>query len=268
MTSTDPVLWEQDGHVVRLVMNRPETRNALGSLEELDHFVSLCQRANDDRSVRAVILTGKGSAFAAGGNVKDMRDKVGILAGIPKVQRDSYRRTVQRLAQAIRNIEVPTIAAVNGPAIGQGCGLACLCDIRIAGEAAKFAVSFLKLGLVPGDGGAWILPRLIGSARAAELFFTGDLIDAATARDWGLVSRVVPDAELAAEASAFAGRIAAQPPDVLRLTKRLLREGERAPYESVLEMSAAFQALAHHTDDHDEAIAAFFEKRPGRFEGR
>lgn len=268
MTTDDPVLWDQEGHVVRLVMNRPQTRNALGSIEELDHFVALCRRANEDRSVRAVILTGAGSAFAAGGNVKDMRDKVGILAGPPKVQRDSYRRTVQTLAQALRNIEVPTIAAVNGPAIGQGCGLACLCDIRIAGEAARFAVSFLKLGLVPGDGGAWVLPRLVGPARAAEMFFTGDMIDAATAKEWGLVSRVVPDENLSAEVRELAARMAAQPPDVLRLTKRLLREGERAPYETLLEMSAAFQALAHHTRDHDEALSAFFEKRPGTYEGR
>ncbi|PWR22600.1 crotonase/enoyl-CoA hydratase family protein [Zavarzinia aquatilis] len=265
---TDPVLWQQEGHVLRLVMNRPETRNALGSVEELDHFVSLLRRAQADRALRAVVLTGAGQAFAAGGNVKDMREKNGLFGGSPREMRDTYRRTVQTLAQALRNLEVPVIAAVNGPAIGQGCGLACLADIRIAAASAKFAVSFLKLGLVPGDGGAYILPRLIGQARAAQMFFTGEVIDAPTARDWGLVAKVVADDVLLDEAMAMARAIAAQPPDVLRLTKRLLREGERAPYETVLELSAAFQAMAQHTEDHREAIDAFFEKRPGEFAGR
>lgn len=182
--------------------------------------------------------------------------------------RDTYRRTVQTLAQALRNLEVPVIAAVNGAAIGQGCGLACLADIRIAARSARFAVSFLKLGLVPGDGGAYILPRLIGPARAAQMFFTGEVIDAATALDWGLVSNVVADDVLQDEAMAMARAISLQPPDVLRLTKRLLREGERAPYETVLELSAAFQAMAQHTEDHREAIDAFFDKRPGEFAGR
>ncbi len=265
---TDPVLWQQEGHVLRLVMNRPETRNALGSVEELDHFVGLLRRAQADRGLRAVILTGAGQAFAAGGNVKDMREKHGLFGGSPREMRDTYRRTVQTLAQALRNLEVPVIAAVNGPAIGQGCGLACLADIRIAAASAKFAVSFLKLGLVPGDGGAYILPRLIGQARAAQMFFTGEVIDAPTALDWGLVSKVVADDVLQDEAMAMARAISAQPPDVLRLTKRLLREGERAPYETVLELSAAFQAMAQHTEDHREAIDAFFEKRPGEFAGR
>lgn len=265
---TDPVLWQQEGHVLRLVMNRPETRNALGSVEELDHFVGLLRRAQADRSLRAVVLTGAGQAFAAGGNVKDMREKHGLFGGSPREMRDTYRRTVQTLAQALRNLEVPVIAAVNGPAIGQGCGLACLADIRIAAASAKFAVSFLKLGLVPGDGGAYILPRLIGQARAAQMFFTGEVIDAATALNWGLVSKVVADDVLQDEAMAMARAVATQPPDVLRLTKRLLREGERAPYETVLELSAAFQAMAQHTEDHREAIDAFFEKRPGEFAGR
>jgi len=265
---TDPVLWQQEGHVLRLVMNRPETRNALGSVEELDHFVALLRRAQADRGLRAVVLTGAGQAFAAGGNVKDMREKHGLFGGSPREMRDTYRRTVQTLAQALRNLEVPVIAAVNGPAIGQGCGLACLADIRIAAASAKFAVSFLKLGLVPGDGGAYILPRLIGQARAAQMFFTGEMIDAPMALDWGLVSKVVADDMLLDEAMAMARAIATQPPDVLRLTKRLLREGERAPYETVLELSAAFQAMAQHTEDHREAIDAFFEKRPGEFAGR
>ncbi len=131
-----------------------------------------------------------------------------------------------------------------------------------------FGATFLKVGLVPGDGGSWILPRTIGHARAAELFFTGDTIDAQTALSWGLVNRVVPAANLMDEARALAARICRQPPEVLRMTKRMMRDGQNVGFETIMEMSAALQALAHTTEDHHEALAAFFEKRPGSYKGR
>ena len=159
------------------------------------------------------------------------------------------------------------IAAINGPAIGLGNDVACLADMRIAADSAVFGATFLKVGLVPGDGGAWILPRTIGMARAAELFFTGDTIDAATALSWGLVSKVVPADQLLDEARALAGRICRQPPDVLRMTKKLMREGQGASFDAIMDMSAAMQALAHMTKDHQEAVAAFFEKRTPEFKG-
>ena len=160
------------------------------------------------------------------------------------------------------------IAAVNGPAIGLGCDVACLADIRIAADSAKFGVTFLKLGLIPGDGGAWLLPRSIGMSRAAELLFTGDVIDAATAQAWGLVSRVVPADRLLDEALALAERIAAQPPHALRLAKSLLRQGQTASYDTIMEMSAAAQAIMHLTEDHMEGVNALIEKRPPSFKGR
>jgi enoyl-CoA hydratase/carnithine racemase len=160
------------------------------------------------------------------------------------------------------------VAAVNGPAIGLGNDVACLADLRIAADTAIFGATFLRIGLVPGDGGAWILPRTIGHARAAELFFTGDTIDAQTALSWGLVSRVVPAASLMDEARALAERIVRQPPDVLRMTKRMMREGQGVSFDTILEMSAALQSLAHVTEDHHEAVAAFFEKRPGVYKGQ
>jgi enoyl-CoA hydratase/carnithine racemase len=163
---------------------------------------------------------------------------------------------------------VPLIAAVNGPAIGLGNDVACLADMRLAADNAIFGATFLKIGLVPGDGGSWILPRTIGHARAAELFFTGDTIDAQTALAWGLVSRVVPAASLMDEARALAAKIARQPPDVLRMTKRMMREGQNVSFDIIMEMSAAYQALAHHTEDHAEAVNAFFEKRPGDYKGQ
>jgi enoyl-CoA hydratase/carnithine racemase len=153
---------------------------------------------------------------------------------------------------------VPTIAAVNGPAIGAGCDLACMCDIRIASTEARFAESFVKLGIIPGDGGAWWLQRVIGYARAAELSFTGEIIDAQTALGIGLVSRVVSAAELLPSARALAGRIAANPAPALRMAKRLLRHAQTSRLDETLELSAAMQALAHHTGEHDAAVAAFF----------
>jgi enoyl-CoA hydratase/carnithine racemase len=175
--------------------------------------------------------------------------------------REEYRQGIQRLTLALHHLDVPIIAAVNGPAIGAGCDLACMCDIRIASEKAVFAESFIKVGIVPGDGGAWLLPRAVGQSKAAEMAFTGDAIDAQDALACGLVSRVVQPELLMEEARRIAGRIALNPGRTLRMTKRLLREGQTEKLENVLEMSAAFQALAHKTPQHKEAVEAFIEKR-------
>jgi enoyl-CoA hydratase/carnithine racemase len=179
----------------------------------------------------------------------------------PQALRTWYREGIQRVATALYNLEVPTIAAVNGPAIGAGCDLTCMCDIRIASEAASFAESFVKVGLIPGDGGAWLLPRVVGMSKAAEMTFTGDAVNAAEALACGLVSLVVPVDRLMDEARSLASRIVANPGGALRLSKRLLREGQHMRLESLLEMSAGFQALAHKTPQHVEAVNAFVEKR-------
>ncbi len=265
---TEPLIYEQNEGIVTLTINRPEERNALSDDLIFKAFTDAAERINNDNSVRCVILTGKGRAFSAGGNVKHMRDKEGLFAGTPTELRQGYRHGIQKIPLAFYNLEVPTIAAVNGPAVGAGCDLACMCDIRIAGKSAKFAESFVKLGIIPGDGGAWFLPRTIGRSRAAELTFTGDMIDADLALEWGLVSKVVEDDDLMTAANELAGRIAKNPPHALRLSKKLMREGEHTRLDSLLEMSAAFQALSHYTDDHVEAIDAFFEKRDGDFKGK
>jgi enoyl-CoA hydratase/carnithine racemase len=142
-----------------------------------------------------------------------------------------------------------------------------MCDIRVAAENAKFAESFVKLGIIPGDGGAWLLPRLIGLARASEISYTGEVIAAQQALEWGLVSRVVPADRLLPTANEIAQRIAANPPHAVRLTKRLLREAMHTRLDTLLEMAAAFQALSHQTDDHKEAVSAFLEKRAPQFKG-
>jgi enoyl-CoA hydratase/carnithine racemase len=261
------LLFEKSGMVVTLTINRPESRNPLGEEGDGELFADAAARINAAREIRCAILTGAGKAFSAGGNLKAMREQTGAFAGPGVLIREGYRNGIHRMVRALWGIEVPLIAAVNGPAIGLGNDVACLADLRIAADNAVFGASFLKMGLVPGDGGAWILPRLIGQARAAELFFTGDTIDAATAREWGLVSKVVPAAELMTEARALAARICRQPPDVLRMTKRLMRDAERVSFDTLMEMSAAFQGLAHLTADHKEAVNAFFEKRTPEFKG-
>ena len=152
--------------------------------------------------------------------------------------------------------------------MGLGCDIAGLADIRIASDRASFGVPFLKLGIIPGDGGSWLLPRNVGYARAAEMLFTARSIDAETAERWGLVNRVVPHDRLMEEAASTARRIADQPPQALRMAKALLRQGRDANFDQMLEMSAAMQALAHLTDDHAEGVDAVLNKRPANFTGR
>ncbi len=261
------LLFEKSGPLVTLTINRPESRNPLGEEGDGELFADAAARINADRDVRCVILTGAGTAFSAGGNVKAMRERSGAFAGAGVHIRERYRGGIHRIVRSLWGLETPLIAAVNGPAIGLGNDVACLADMRLAADNAIFGATFLKIGLVPGDGGSWILPRTIGHARAAELFFTGDTIDAATALSWGLVSRVVPSASLMDEARALAAKICRQPPDVLRMTKRMMREGQSASFDTIMEMSAAMQALAHMTEDHAEAVAAFFDKRTPCFKG-
>lgn len=261
--SNDFVLFEQRDAIVTLTLNAPEARNALTSQAQWDAVVAACERVQADPAVKVVIVTGAGSAFCAGGNVKDFRDKRGLAAGSGMEIRDNYRRGIQRIPLAFHRLDVPTIAAVNGPAIGAGCDLACMADIRIASEKASFAESFVKLGLIPGDGGAWLLQRVVGYARAAEMSFTGETVDAQAALAMGLVSRVVPHETLLAEATALAERIAANPGQALRMTKRLMREAQTSRLDSILELSAAYQALTHGSAEHEGAVAAFLDGRKG-----
>src|SRR5881394_277041 len=265
---SDFIRYEQQGRVVTLTMSRPEERNAIGSHADCEALVDAIERAAADPEVAVLVLTGAGSAFSAGGNLKGMRDRDGIgpLAS-PLATRGNYRRGVQRIPLALWNCEVPTIAAINGHAIGVGLDLACMCDMRIAAQGVKLAASFIKMGIVPGDGGAYVLPRAVGWSTAAEMMFTGEPIDSAQALACGLVSRIVPGDALMDETRALAQRIAANPPQTLRLVKRLLREAQHARLDEVLQLSAAFQALAHETADHREALAAFFDKRPPVFTG-
>jgi len=273
MTSSAPrepfVRYEQDGRIVTLTFNSPTTRNAIGSAQDCEDIVAALSRAESDERVSCIVLTGEGSAFSAGGNLKGMKERKGIgRLETPVATRNNYRRGVQSVIRRLWDCELPMIAAINGHAIGLGLDLACLCDMRVAADSAKFASSFIKMGIIPGDGGAWVLPRTVGLANAAELILTGDTIDAAAAQRMGLVSQIVPAGQLMGAARALAERVVANPAKGLRLAKRLLREGQQQRLSDVLELSAAFQAIVHETEDHAEAVDAFLEKRAPKFTGR
>ena len=243
--------YEKSGRVATITLNRPESRNAIGTQEDCDDLAGALWRAHDDPDVNVAILTGAG---------------IGPRA-TPDGTRANYRRGVHSIIKALAEVEIATIAAINGHAIGLGLDIGILCDMRIAGASAKMASSFVKVGIIPGDGGAWILTNAIGASRAAELVLTGDTVDAEEATRIGLVSRVVADDALMAEAHKLAERVAVNPPRTVRLAKRLLREAQHGRLSDVLELSASFQALAHETRDHKEAVDAFTEKRAPNFTG-
>jgi enoyl-CoA hydratase/carnithine racemase len=248
------ILFEQSGPVAVLTLNRPEIRNALTGRAMIDEIEAVCKKVQADLDVSVLIVTGAGPAFSGGGNIKDMFNKSNMFAGDPAQIRDNYRKGIQRVPLAFHRLDVVTIAAVNGPAIGAGCDLACMCDIRIASEKARFGETFVSVGLVPGDGGAFFLPRLVGFSKACELAFTARVIDAQEALRIGLVSDVTPPDRLLERAGELAQEIAQQPARILRLAKRLFQQAQGKSLEDVLELSAAFQALCHHSPEHERAI--------------
>lgn len=254
----------RDGAILIATMSQPETRNALTGNTAVQEFEKLCEEIRGDASIKVMILTAEGPVFSSGGNVKDMQ-RFFDDALTPDLIREEYRQGIQRLPRALYNLDIPVICAVNGPAVGAGLDLTCMCDVRIASEGATFAESFVRVGIVPGDGGAWLLPRVVGMSRAAEMSFTGEALSASEALACGLVSRVVPADALLDEALKLAHKMAANPGAVLRMTKRLLREGQQSSLESLLEISASYQAIAHKTPDHREAVTAFIEKRKPNF---
>ncbi|MDX1695737.1 MAG: crotonase/enoyl-CoA hydratase family protein [Ketobacteraceae bacterium] len=255
-----------DKDIAVVTLNRPEVKNAINE-EIIEGLEQTVEKVNSEDNVKVLVITGKGSAFCSGGNVKDMKTKESIFAGSVNELRLNYQRHIQRIPKALSELKVPSIAAVNGAAYGAGCDLSMMCDIRIAGETAVFAESFIKLGLIPGDGGAWFLPRVVGYGRAAEMLFTGQPVSAHKAAQWGMVNKVVEDDQLLEEAISMARRIAQNPAHAIRMSKLLLKESEKASLNTLLELSASLQALAHQTEDHHEAVNAFLEKREPDFKG-
>ena len=259
--------------VAVLTLDRDDLRNALTGTALIDDLVDTLNWANHSPDVSVLIITGNGSAFCAGGNIKEMqyRDgdhRTGPFGGSALELERKYRQGIQRIPLAMHQAEIPIIAAINGPAIGAGCDLACMCDIRIGSERATFGETFVNLGIIPGDGGAWFLQRLIGYQRAAEITLTGRLVHAEEAVQLGLMMEQVPADQLMQRVLTLASQMAAKPPHALSMSKRLMKQAQRQELPDFLELCAAWQGMLHNTDDHAEAVNAFVEKREGKYRGR
>lgn len=254
--------------VAVLTFKRHDVRNALTGTSLVEDIVRTVQWANREPELSVLILTGEGSAFCSGGNVKQMQARSDSFSGSPYEIQDQYRRGIQQLPLVMHTAEMPVIAAVNGPAMGAGFDLACMCDLRIASTRAQMGESFINLGITPGDGGAWFMQRLIGYQRAAELTFTGRALKADEALRIGLLLEVVEPEELMPRVRELAAEMAAKPPQALRLTKRMMKLAQRSELPDFLDLCATFQAMAHHTEDHHEAVDAFLAKRTPSYKGK
>ena len=258
---------ELTGRVATLTFQRDDVRNALTGTALVDDLLCALSWADSTAGVSVLVITGEGAAFSSGGNVKEMQERTGTFAGPAIAIQEQYRRGIQRIPLALHKAEIPLIAAINGPAIGAGFDLACMCDLRLASSTAILGETFINLGLIPGDGGAWFLQRLVGYQRAAELTLTGRLLKAEEALQLGLFLEVLAPDELLPRTMELAARIAAKPPQALRLTKRLMKMAQRSELPDYLDLCASFQAMVHHTADHQEALSAFLEKRDPTFTG-
>lgn len=261
-----PVLYAVEGRIATISLNRPETRNAL-SEEVIGALVAALEAADADPDIDCVVLTGEGPGFCSGGNIKQIKALTAEQHMSPMQLENWYKTQIQRIPLTMERMSVPVIAAIRGHAIGAGCDLASMCDIRIAAEDAVFAESFLRVGIIPGDGGAWLLPRIIGHARATQMMLTGEFIDASKAERYGLVSEVVPGETLIARAMELAHMVAQFPPAAIRKTKRLIKDARDVSLAEHLDQAAIWQGVLQQMDDHREAINAILEKRAPRFTG-
>lgn len=261
---SDELLYEIHEGVATITLNRPEKLNAFHNGMLADWATALVAAQADD-DVACVVVTGAGRAFCAGGDVSTL----GQYEGNAALEIGDYLRThVHPVARAVTALQKPYLCAVNGAATGAGMDMALMTDIRWAARRARFAESYIKLGLVPGDGGGWLLPRLVGSSKALELLWTGDMIDAEEAERIGIVSRVCDDDSLVSEMQDFAARLAAGPTVAIRLMKQVVRQSQQTDLLGALDLVTGPMGVASNTADHAEACAAFLEKRPANFLGR
>jgi 2-(1,2-epoxy-1,2-dihydrophenyl)acetyl-CoA isomerase len=258
------VQLELRGAIGLLTLNRPESLNAL-TVEMAEDFMAAVREAQDG-GARAIVVTGQGRAFSAGGDIKQMQE-IAAKEGKPEAFFDEPLRLLHDMVLMIYRGTLPFIAAVNGVASGAGCNLALACDLLVAGASARFNQAFIKIGLSPDCGGTFILPRLIGWKRAAQLLFTGEMIDAQQALEMGMVNSVVADGELMTRSLSLAEQLAKAPTAAIAKTKMLLDASAANDYETQLELERMAQMESGRTRDFREGVAAFFEKRPARFEG-
>lgn len=252
--SPQHVRYERSGALATLILDRPEARNAY-SEAMIAQLVAALDRAEEDPEVRCAILTGAGPSFHAGGDTKAMRERSGMFAGDAPELRRRYQRGIQAVPRRIAGFAKPLIAAINGPAIGAGLDLACMCDLRIAAAGAKLGSTFVKVGLVPGDGGAYFLARVVGFPRALELMLTGRLVDTDEALRIGLVHEVVPADRLLDAARQWAATIAAHPADAVQMTKRAAYQSWHCDPATALELAATYQGIAQNLEAHRRALS-------------
>lgn len=253
--------FELNERIGVLTLQRDDIRNVLTGSHIVDDIVQTVDWIKDNDSIAALILTGEGKAFSAGGNVKEMSDKAGMFSGDAQQIRDNYLATIQRMPLAIQSINIPVIAAVNGPAIGAGFDLACMCDFRLASTKAWFAESFINLGLIPGDGGGWFLQRLIGYQHAAELTMSGRRLDVDEALHIGLLLKVCEPEELMLDCIALAASMVEKPKQALCETKRILKLAQHGTLEDFLAHCAEVQGHLHQEAEHHAATAAFLKQQ-------
>jgi len=265
-----PIRFEPDEqlpHLWWLTLDRPKARNAWSD-EMLAAFVATIDSAEANDDVRCLAITGAGSAFSAGGDLKAMRDKSGMFAGDPVTLRNRYIRGIQSIPRRMARFDKPVIAAINGAAIGAGLDLTCMCDIRLAVNSAKLGSTFVKVGLIPGDGGAWLLSRTIGYPKAMDLILTGRILTADQALELGLVHEVVERDVLAPAVRRRASEILANSPLAVRLAKSAMQRSWFEPLDTALELAATYQGIVQNTEDHLEGVNAILEKREPDFKGR
>lgn len=253
-----------EGGVARITLADPATRNAITGQEMLEEFLDALDDAETDPAVTVAIIAADGPAFSSGGNVKDMATRSGLFSGSPAEMTERYRDTIQQLTRFLATTDLVTVAAVNGPAVGAGFDLVLGCDLRFGSRNARFAHTFIEMGIIPGDGGAWLLPRVVGWQRATELALTARFITAAEAEKYGVLLEVVPEDKLDARVMEVAQTIAAKPAPAVVMAKRLLRQARTMDLDGFLEFSAALQAIAHTTPEHETAVAAYVEKLRNR----
>lgn len=267
--SYEAILYDVQDSIATITLNRPERMNAFSDAL-LKEWEDAIRRSAEDEGVRAVVLTGAGRAFCAGADLRASGDEDTVLMQGRNAgeRRNSLRYSVHRIPQALQYLDKPYIAAINGAAVGAGMDMASMADVRIASEQARFGMSYVSVGLVPGDGGAWLLPRLIGVQRALDLMWRGEIFDANTALELGYLLKVAPHDALMDETYAYARQLVEGPPIAIQLTKRLVYRSLDLSFPEALEAAQAAMTLVQSTEDSLEGPRAFREKRRPRFEGR
>ena len=247
-------------NVLHISLNRPEVSNAI-NYDMVHSLVSTFNLAEQDKNVRAVVLTGEGKNFCSGGDLKNMLNKTDMFEGDNDELRRRYEQGIQKISKAVEGFTKPIVAAVNGAAAGAGCDLACMCDIRIGTSETKFLENFVKVGLVPGDGGSFFLQRIVGFAKAVEMTLTGRTVKADEAARIGLLNNIVPAEQLLTEATQIAEQLASLPAAAMQMSKKALKISYLHDLNTSLDLLAAYQGISQRTGDHFEAINAIKENR-------